>query len=128
MFGLDAAATRLPIVLVVDPVTASRHLAWRTLSRSFGVLEAPDARRARLWLTDRPDIGALVVQRELPDAPGSELVESLVLARADVASRSILVGRPMDLRIVVARLTGWFFSRDVRKADAVRGGARRLVS
>jgi DNA-binding NtrC family response regulator len=128
MSGLDATATKLPIVLVVDPVAASRHMVWRTLSRSFGVLEAPDARRAREWLTERPDIGALVVQRELPDAHGSELVKSLVLARADIASRSILVGRPMDLRTVIASLTDWFFGRDVKKAQAIRREAERLVS
>ena len=119
MINLDVAARRLPLVLVVDPVAASRHMVWRVLSRSFGVLEAPDARRARGWLTDRADIGALVVQRELPDAHGSEFVESLASARLDVASRSILVTRPVDVRAVLTSLAGWFFSRDVKKADAV---------
>jgi CheY-like chemotaxis protein len=128
MINLDVAARRLPIVLVVDPVAASRHMVWRVLSRSFGVLEAPDARRAHDWLKGRPDIDALVVQRELPDADGSEFVESLVSARVDVASRSILVTRPVDVRGVLTSLTGWFFSRDVRKADAMRREADRLVS
>ena len=56
VINLDVAVARLPIVLVVDPVAASRQTMWRLLSRSFGVLEAPDARRAREWLTCRPSI------------------------------------------------------------------------
>jgi CheY-like chemotaxis protein len=128
MINLDVAVRRLPLVLVVDPVAASRHMVWRVLSRSFGVLEAPDAQRARGWLRDRADIDALVVQRELPDAHGSEFVESLVSARLDVASRSILVTRPVDVRAVLTSLAGWFFPRDARKADAVRREADRLVS
>jgi CheY-like chemotaxis protein len=128
MINLDATNRRLPIVLVVDPVAASRLVVWRVLSRSFGVLEAPDARRAWDRLDGRPDIDALVVQRELPHAHGSEFVQSLVSARVDVASRSILVTRPVDLRAVLTSLTSWFFSRDVRKADAMRREADRLVS
>jgi hypothetical protein len=108
MIRLDTAVTRLPIVLVVDPVAASRQSMWRLLSRSFGVLEAPDARGARDWLTRRPGIDALVVQRELPDADGSVFVDSLVAARAAIASRSLLVTRPVDLRSVLASLTHWF--------------------
>jgi CheY-like chemotaxis protein len=110
MINLDVTARRLPLVLVVDPVAASRHMVWRVLSRSFGVLEAPDAQRALGWLTERADIDALVVQRELPDAQGSEFVESLVSARLDVASRSILVTRPVDVRALLTSLAGWFFS------------------
>jgi CheY-like chemotaxis protein len=128
MINLDVAARRLPIVLVVDPVAASRHMVWRVLSRSFGVLEAPDARRACDWLTDRADIDALVVQRELPDADGGEFVEGLVAMQAAVASRSILVSRPVDVRTVLASLTSWFFARDIRKAEALRREADRLVS
>jgi response regulator RpfG family c-di-GMP phosphodiesterase len=128
MISLDAAVTRLPIVLVVDPVAASRQTMWRLLSRSFGVLEAPDARRARDWLTCRPTIDALVVQRELPDADGGEFVEGLVAARVAVASRIILVTRPVDLRGVLTSLTGWFFSRDVRKSAVLLREADRLVS
>jgi CheY-like chemotaxis protein len=128
MIRLDTAVARLPIVLVVDPVAASRQAMWRLLSRSFGVLEAPDARRAWERLARGPSIDAVVVQRELPDADGGEFVSSLVSARVDGASRSILVGRPVDQRGVLAELTGWFFSRDVRKADALRRQADRLVS
>jgi DNA-binding response OmpR family regulator len=131
MVNVDVAARRLPIVLVVDPETASRHLVWRVLSRSFGVLEARDARRARDWLTDRTDIDALIVQRELPDAQGSDLLKSLRSDRLEVASRSILVTRPVDLRAVLTSLTSWFFTRDSRdamKAEALRREAARLAS
>lgn len=126
MFSLDAA--RLPIVLVVDPVAASRQTMWRLLSRSFGVLEAADARRARDWLTHRPNIDALVVQEELPDAQGSELVKSFATAQVAVASRAILVARPVDLRTVVTRLAGWFFSRDATRAKVLWREADRLSS
>jgi hypothetical protein len=68
MNALHRPDGRLPLVLLVDPVDASRFALWRELSRSFGVLEAPDAARARAWLRDRQDIDAIVVQRELPDA------------------------------------------------------------
>jgi response regulator RpfG family c-di-GMP phosphodiesterase len=126
MFSLDAA--RLPIVLVVDPVVASRHTMWRLLSRSFGVLEAPDARRASDWLACRPNIDALVVQRELPDTYGSEFVKSLAAARIPVASRTIMVARPVDLRTLVTTLAGWFFSRDAGKTEALLRDAERLIS
>jgi len=128
MISVDVAATRLPIVLVVDPVAASRQAMWRSLSRSFGVLEAHDARHARDWLARRPTIDALVVQKELPDTEGGEFVGSLLAARASVASRVILVSRPVDLRMVLKSLVGWFFSRDVRKAEALLREADRLVS
>jgi CheY-like chemotaxis protein len=128
MLSVDAAVARLPIVLVVDPVAASRLAMWRLLSPSFGVIEAPDARRAQESLTRRPDIAALVMQKELPDADGAEFVKSLVVARAAIASRAILVGRPVDSRAVLTSLAGWFFSRDIRKAGAVLREADRLVS
>ena len=126
MISLDAA--RLPIVLVVDPVVASRHTMWRLLSRSFGVLEAPDARRASDWLACRPNIDALVVQRELPDTHGSEFVRSRAAARIPVASRTIMVARPVDLRTLVTSLAGWFFSRDAGKTEALLRDAERLIS
>jgi response regulator RpfG family c-di-GMP phosphodiesterase len=126
MISLDAA--RLPIVLVVDPVVASRHTMWRLLSRSFGVLEAPDARRASDWLACRPNIDALVVQRELPDTHGSEFVRGLAAARIPVASRTIMVARPVDLRTLVTSLAGWFFSRDAGKTEALLRDAERLIS
>ena len=128
MFSLDAVSTRLPIVLVVDPEAASRQAMWRSLSRSFGVLEAADAWHARDWLTRRPNIDALVLQKELPDADGGEFVEDLLAAHASVAAHVILVSRPVDLRIVLKSLVGWFFSRDVRKAQALLREADRFVS
>jgi DNA-binding response OmpR family regulator len=111
MMSVDATVARLPIVLVVDPVAASRQTLWRLLSGSFGVLEAPDAQRARDWLACRPSIDALVVQRELPDGDGGELVESLVAERAAVASRVILVTRPVDVDTVLKSLVAWFYSQ-----------------
>jgi len=45
-----------------------------------------------------------------------------------VASRSILVTRPVDLRGVLTSLAGWFFSRDVRKSAALLREADRLCS
>jgi len=128
MVGLDATQARLPLVLVVDPVASSRQVMWRLLSRSFGVLEAPDAKRAQGWLASRPDIDAMVVQRELPDADGGDLVLDLVTARAAVASRVILVTRPADLATVLRSLAGWFFARDVRKSDQLMRQAAHLAS
>src|ERR1700722_14914212 len=64
---------RLPTVLIVDPIAASRFTMWRLLSRSFGVLEAEDARHACEWLDCRKSIDALIVRKELPDAHGNEL-------------------------------------------------------
>lgn len=128
MISLDAAPAQLPIVLVVDPVGASRQALWRSLSRCFAVIEASDARGARDWLAHRSDIDALVVQRDLPDAQGSDLVKSLVTAQAAVASRSILVTNPVDLRGVLTSLTGWFYPRDAGGARARVREANRLVS
>ncbi len=128
MNGPDAAATRLPLVLVVDPVAASRQTMWRLLSPFFGVLEAPDGRRAEDWLEARPAIDALVVQSELPDVAGDELVKSLSTAQFAAASRAIVVTRPVDVPAVLRRLAGWFFARDVRKARLLVREAERLVS
>jgi DNA-binding response OmpR family regulator len=126
MMSPNTAAARLPIVLVVDPVAASRQALWRGLSRSFGVLEAADARRAHDWLACRPDIDAIVVQRELPDADGQDFVQSLVASRAAVASRVVLVSRPVDLRAVLPRLTRWFLAaRQTGQTEPV--GSARLA-
>lgn len=128
MYSLDTATARLPVVLVVDPVASSRHTLWRLLSRFFGVIESPDAEGARDWLQRRPDIDALVVQDELPDARGGELVKSLADARVGAVSHAVVVTRPVDLRRVVQLLVGWFFSRDARRAGALMMEARRLAS
>jgi DNA-binding NtrC family response regulator len=118
---------RPPLVLLVDPVVASRHGMWRGLSRSFGVLEAASVATAREWITRRPDIDALVVQDELPDGRGAELVHELATLRHPVASRAIVLTRPGDLRAVVAKLVGWFLARDGWLARKVLREADRLV-
>jgi DNA-binding NtrC family response regulator len=128
MNSADSAATYLPIVLVVDPIAISRFTMWRLLSRAFGVLEASDARTARSWLAVRPDIDALVVHHDLPDAEGSDLVSNLKTVRASLASRAILVTRPVDMRSVVANLTEWFFARNTRTVTALMRETERLVS
>jgi len=126
MIGVDAAS-RLPIVLLVDPETASRFTLWRLLSRSFGVLEAPDARQARDWLASPRRIDALVVDKRLPDADGTQWVASLAAARVDAASRAIVVTKPVDLRAVATSLAGWFFPRNAREAEALRRDAARMA-
>jgi len=121
----NVAASRPPLVLLVDPIVTSRHWMWRSLSRAFGVIEAPDAKGARDWIAHRPDIDALVVQDELPDARGVELVRDLALESHPIASRAIVLARPADmsllaaagaaivergdLRTLLAKLAAWFF-------------------
>jgi DNA-binding NtrC family response regulator len=104
--------SRLPIVLVVDPRVESRVTMWRLLNRSFGILEAADARGAHEWLKRRQDIDALVVRKELPDADGGELVNNLAAAWVPAAVRAIVIETPEDVRAAVVRLTRWFFARD----------------
>jgi hypothetical protein len=134
MMSMDAAVGRMPLVLLVDPIVTSRHWMWRTLSRPFGVLEAGDARAARAWLAQRPDIDALVVQDELPDQRGVELVRELAGARHPVAARAIVLARPGvllelahagatliergDLGAILARLASWFLARDAELRTA----------
>jgi CheY-like chemotaxis protein len=142
MMSLDTASGRPPLVLVVDPVVASRHWMWRALSRTFGVLEAGDARSARDWMAHRPDIDALVVDDELPDQRGLELVYDLAAARNPIASRAIVLARPSpdwarlarmgatllergDLRGVLSKLAGWFLARDAALARALLREAER---
>src|SRR5580698_1313888 len=110
MVGFDSAVARLPVVLVVDPVANSRFTMWRLLSRSLGVLEAPDAERAHQWLSARPGIDALLVQEALPDADGRLFLESLARERVSAASRALLLVRPIDVLAVVTSLTTWFFA------------------
>jgi hypothetical protein len=136
MMSLGAAGGGPPLVLLVDPIVASRHWMWRTLSRAFGVLEACDARGARAWIAHRPDIDALVIEDELPDERGLDLVRSLATAKNPIASRSIVLARPNpdwariaqagatlvehgDLRAVLSKLAGWFLVRDAGLARAL---------
>jgi hypothetical protein len=141
--NLETASGRPPLVLVGDPLVTSRHFMWRTLSRAFGVLEAPNGRAARTWINARPEIDALVVQDELPDERGIELVRDLAQARHPVARRSIVLARRTpdwaaiaqagltliergDLRAVSAKLAGWLLSRDAGLARALMREADRL--
>jgi hypothetical protein len=141
--SLDTVVGRPPLVLLVDPVVASRHWMWRGMSRAFGVLEAGSVGAARDWMAQRPDIDALVVQDELPDGRGAELVRDLVTARHRVASHSIVLAGPGaewsrmtqlgmtlieqgDLRAILAKLAGWFLARDAWLARALLREADRL--
>ncbi len=141
--NVNATFVRPPLVLLVDPVVASRHWMWRAMSQACGVVEAGNARAARDWLATRPDIDALVVQDELPDQCGRELVGDLVKERHPVAQRSIVLARPNpewariaqagftlvergDLRALLAKLASWFLSRDAGMARALLREAERL--
>jgi hypothetical protein len=141
--SLEVAFGGLPLVLLVDPSIASRHWMWRPLSRAFGVLEAGDASGAREWLARRPDIDVLVVDNELPDERGVDLVRDLASAHHPVASRAIVLARPSpdwgriaqagatlvergDLRAVFSKLAGWFLARDAGLARALLREADRL--
>lgn len=118
---------------------------WRALSRTFGVLEAGTAGAARTWISRRPDIDALIVQDDLPDERGRELVRELSEARHPVAARSIVLARPSpdwvgiaqagltfvergDLRAVLSMLATWFVARDAGLARALSREADRLGS
>ncbi len=127
--SLDLSLGGLPLVLLVDPSLTSRHWMWRALNRAFGVIEADNARGARDWLARRPDIDALVVDDELPDARGVDLVSDLAMTHHPAAARAIVLARMSpewarvaeagmtlvergDLRAVVSKLSGWFLARD----------------
>ncbi len=143
MMSGNAAFHRPPLVLLVDPIVASRHWMWRAISQACGVVEASTACAARNWMAHRPDIDALVVQDELPDLCGRELVGDLVSARHPLAERSIVLARPSpdwgriaqagftliergDLRALLAKLAGWFLARDAGLARALLREAERL--
>jgi hypothetical protein len=126
---MDTAVGRPPLVLLVDPIVASRHWMWRAMSHAFGVLEAGTARGARDWIAQRPDIDALVVQDDLPDERGVELVRDLARLQYPVASHAIILTRSaMDLRAVLSKLATWFLARDAGLARALLREAERRVS
>lgn len=143
MMNVDVAAGRPPLVLIVDPSVSSRHFMWRALSRALGVLEAGSADAARAWITQRPDIDAIVVQDELPDQRGLDLVRDLHIERRAVASRAIVLARPQlagqgtshgptlldrgDLPGVLRKLASWFLVRDAELARALSREAGRLA-
>ena len=141
--NLDTTGGKAPLVLVVDPFVASRHFMWRALSRAFGVLEASSADAAWTWIASRPDIDALVVQDELPDRRGLDLVRDLASTMHPVARRAIVLARPTpdwaaiaqagltliergDLRAVSAKLASWLLSRDASLTKALMREAERL--
>ena len=141
--NLESTGGKSPLVLLVDPFVTSRHFMWRALSRTFGVLEAGTAEAARTWIASRPDIDAVVVQDELPDQRGLELVRGWVQARHPVARRAIVLARLTpdwaaiaqagltliergDLRAVSAKLASWLLSRDALLAKALMREADRL--
>jgi response regulator RpfG family c-di-GMP phosphodiesterase len=141
--NLDAAGGRSPLVLLVDPFVTSRHFMWRALTRAFGVIEAGNAGAARAWIASRPDIDAIVVQDELPDQRGLELVRELVHEKHPVARRSIVLARLSpdwaaiaqagltliergDLRAISAKLASWLLLRDAVLAKALMREADRL--
>jgi hypothetical protein len=101
---------------------------WRAMSHAFGVLEARTASGARDWIAHRPDIDALVVQDELPDVRGEELVRQLAWEQHPVALRSIVVTRRADLRAVLSKLSGWFLVRDAGLARTLLREADRLTA
>ena len=141
--ALEPANRQPPLVLLVDSSLTSRHFMWRALSRTFGVIEAGTGGAARQWIERRPDVDAIVVQDELPDERGLELVRELATARHPIAARSIVLARRSpdwgaiaragltlvehgDVRTVVTKLAGWFFARDASLAKALIREAERL--
>lgn len=143
MMNVDAVAGRLPLVLLVDPVVATRHTLWRALHRAFGVLEADSVASARTWMARRPDIDAIVVHDDLPDGSGLQLARDLVELHP-VAKRAIVLGgtfdvnpaaldglthvEPDDLRGIVTRLASWLSARDVRLAQRLLRDAEQLIA
>ena len=136
MMNVEPSAGPPPLVLLVDPTVTSRQWMWRTLSRTFGILEAGDMRSARAWLTRRPDIDALVVKDELPDGRGGDLVRQLADTGRPIASRAIVMAAPGpewsalvqagatvidpgDIRGTLSQLATWFFARDARVSRAL---------
>jgi response regulator RpfG family c-di-GMP phosphodiesterase len=114
------SSSRLPLVLLVDPELESRHWLWRRLSDACGVLEAQSAARARQFIAERPDIDALIVQDDLPDARGRELVLNLARERHPIASRALVLATSAmdwkrvriverhDVRAILASIKRWF--------------------
>ncbi len=120
--ALEPANRQPPLVLLVDSSLTSRP---------------------RQWIERRPDVDAIVVQDELPDERGLELVRELATARHPIAARSIVLARRSpdwgaiaragltlvergDVRTVVTKLAGWFFARDASLAKALIREAERL--
>jgi len=126
------AEARLPLVLLVDPKVESRHWMWRILNKAFGVIEATNAVGARRWIDERPDIDAMIVDDELPDVRGIDLIDALAREAHPIAERAIVLaspglrlhaGRrarqivePGDVHAILTKLTTWLVARDVGEA------------
>jgi response regulator RpfG family c-di-GMP phosphodiesterase len=124
-------SSRRALVLVVDPKAETRHWMWRLLHRTFGVLEAPNAQLAKNWIRDRPDIDAIIVEDELPDARGSDLVKELARAAHPVAQHAIVVAsewrRVMlaglvvvergDIKTILQKLAIWFVAANATRVS-----------
>ena len=107
---------------------------WRLLSQAFGVLEAPNASLARKWIAERPDIDALIVEDDLPDTRGGDLVRELASRAHPIAARSIVVAsewrRVMlagltvvergDSKTIVDKLTAWSIAREIARRTGSR--------
>jgi DNA-binding NtrC family response regulator len=128
MMNVDAVAGRLPLVLVVDPLVASRHRLWRVLHRAFGVLEAEDLASARAWISRRPGIDAVLVHQSLPDGSGSDLAREMSEARHPAADRVLVMDDPEGMHGLVARLASWVASRDSVGARTVLREAERMFA
>lgn len=122
------------LVLIVDPKVETRHWMWRLLNQAFGVLEAPNASLARQWIAERPDIDALIVEDDLPDARGGDLVREFANRAHPIAAHSIVVAsewrRVMlagltvvergDSKTIVDKLTTWFIAREIARRPSSR--------
>jgi DNA-binding NtrC family response regulator len=128
MMNVDAVAGRLPLVLVVDPLVASRHRLWRVLHRAFGVLEAEDLESARAWIGRRPNIDAILVHHSLPDGSGADLAREMGEAHHPAADRVLVMDDPEGLHGLLAKLAGWLSSRDAVGARTVLREAERMFA
>jgi CheY-like chemotaxis protein len=121
------------LILVVDSKVDTRHWLWRMLgAQGFGVLEAPNAAAAMRWIEERPDIDALIVDDELSDGRGSDVVRDLVDDASPLAERAVVIAsewrRVMlagmnvvdrgDLEALVSMLSKWFVPSSPRRVAA----------
>ncbi len=121
------------LILIVDSKVETRHWMWRQLNGSFGVLEAPDAMSARRWIDERPDIDGLIIDDDLTDERGADLVRELVRDGHPLTERTIIVAsewrRVMlaglnvvergDVGDLVGMLDRWFAPSETRAVARV---------
>lgn len=130
------------LILIVDSKVETRHWMWRLLSGSFGVLEAPDAASARRWIEERPDIDGLVIDDDLADERGADLVRDLVRDGNPITERTIVVAsewrRVMlaglnvvergDVGDLVGMLDRWFLPSETRAVARVAAAAAHSLA